>query len=110
MKNSVRKFIVIFALLSFCHLILTFVSIAVPFVLGAPRFDNPDLPVSAIEKVASFIFPMLIQPMMFIVHRMHLNPNGTILEWSLFLLNSLFWGFCLTFLLFAFNRRSSERI
>jgi hypothetical protein len=97
MKNSTRNFITLWALLSFCHLILTFVSLAVPFVL-APRLDNPDLPVSTIEEVLSFIFSIFSQPMMLIVDNSGLKPIGTIIEWSLFLSNSSLWGFCLTLL------------
>jgi hypothetical protein len=54
MLNSTRKFITIGVCFSTGHLILTFLSIVIPFVLGAPRFDNPDLPVSTLEEVASF--------------------------------------------------------
>src|SRR4029453_1039026 len=96
MKNSTRNFFHLGILLSFCHLILTVVSLVVSFALGAPRFDQPDLPVSAVEEVGTFIFSIFSQPMMFIVDTFHLSPNGTILEWSLFFLNSSLWGFCLT--------------
>ena len=98
MKNSARNFFALGILFSFSHLILTVVSETVEFTLGAPRFDHPDLPVSTIEEVASSIFSILSQPMMFIVDNFHLSPNGTILEWSLFFLNSSLWGFCLTLL------------
>src|SRR4029453_2932637 len=103
MKNSTRNFFHLGILLSFCHLILTVVSLVVSFALGAPRFDQPDLPVSAVEEVGTFIFSIFSQPMMFIVDTFHLSPNGTILEWSLFFLNSSLWGFCLT-LLFSLLR------
>jgi hypothetical protein len=99
MLNSTRKFITIGVCFSTGHLILTFLSIVIPFVLGAPRFDNPDLPVSTLEEVASFLSSILIQPMWYLVHSIHLTPNGTILEWSLLLLNSPLWGFCLALLL-----------
>jgi hypothetical protein len=95
MKNLPRSFFTLGTLLSFCHLMLTLVNIAIAFVLGDPRFDDPDLPVSAIEEVANFISSILTQPMMSIVDYFHFSPNGTILEWSLFLLNSSLWGFCL---------------
>jgi hypothetical protein len=98
-----RNFFTLGILLSFCHLILTVVSLVVSFALGAPRFDQPDLPVSAVEEVGTFIFSIFSQPMMFIVDTFHLSPNGTILEWSLFFLNSSLWGFCLT-LLFSLLR------
>jgi hypothetical protein len=98
MKNSARNFFALGILISFCHLILTIVSGTVEFALGAPRFDHPDLPVSTIEEVAYSIFSILSQPMMFIVHSFYLSPNDTILEWSLFFLNSSLWGFCLTLL------------
>jgi hypothetical protein len=85
------------------HLVLTLFSAAISFVLGASRFDNPDLPVSTIETVATFLSSILVQPMMFLVDELHLSPNGTIIEWSLFLLNSSLWGFCFAFL---FSNRS----
>src|SRR5262245_25992906 len=96
MKNSTRNFFTLGILLSFCHLIFTVVSLVVFFALGAPRFDQPDLPVSAVEEVGTFIFSIGSQPMMFIVDTFHLY--GTFLEWSLFFLNSSLWGFCLTLL------------
>jgi hypothetical protein len=99
MLNLPRKFITIGACCSAGHLILTFLTIVIPFVLGAPRFENPDLPASTLEEVASFLSSILVQPMWYLVHSIHLTPNGSILEWSLFLLNSSLWGFCLAFLL-----------
>jgi len=99
MLNSTRKFITVGVGLSTGHLILTVFSIVIPFVLGSRRFDNPDLPVSTLEKVASFLSSILIQPMWYIIHRIHLLPKSTILEWSLFLLNSSLWGFCVALLL-----------
>ena len=101
MLSSTRKFITVGLGLSIGHLILTFFSIAIPFVLGSRRFDNPDLPVSTLEKVGNFLSPILIQPMWYIIHRIHLMPKSTILEWSLFLLNSSLWGFCVALLLSA---------
>lgn len=96
MKNLTRHFLTLGTLLfSFCHLTLTVMSIAIAFALGASRFDHPDLPVSAIEEVATFVASILTQPMMSIVHGFHLSPNNTLLEWSLLLLNSSLWGFCL---------------
>src|SRR5438552_179209 len=95
MKNLPRPFFALWSLLCFCHLMLTVVSVDIAFVLGAPRFDHPNLPVSAIEEVASFVASILTQPMMSIVDGFHLSPNDTLLEWSLFLLNSSLWGFCL---------------
>src|SRR4051812_40757948 len=104
MLNSTRKFITIGFCFSTGHLILIFFSIVIPFVLGASRFDNPDLPVSTLEEVAGFLSSILIQPMLYIVHSIHLSPNGAILEWSLFLLNSSLWGFCLALLLSELRR------
>jgi hypothetical protein len=99
MQNSKRKFMVVGVCFSTGHLILALLSTAISFVFGGSRFDNPDLPESTIEKVATFLSSILIQPMMFIVDRLHLAPNGTIIEWSLLLLNSSLWGFCFAFLL-----------
>lgn len=108
MLNSTRKFIIVGVGLSAAHLILTILSIVMSLVLSSPRFDNPAIPVSTFEKVTNFLAPILIQPMWYIVHSiLHLTPKGTILEWSLFLLNSSLWGFCIA-LLFSYPRYGRE--
>jgi hypothetical protein len=108
MLTTRRKFIVFVIAVSAAHLMLTFFSIAIPFVLGSPRFDNPELPVSLLERIASSASHALVQPLMLILDLLHLNPRGTLVEWSSFLANSLVWGLGFAFCIRRLTSRSTR--
>jgi len=80
------------AFLALLHLIVTLGLLVYVFSGGMARLDN-GVPARTMEEVASWIVEVLLQPIGTLWPVLARMGIPGFLEWPLFLLNSLFWGY-----------------
>ena len=72
--------------------LLTITSIAISFGAGMKRFDHPEIRVGVLERVCDLTASVLVQPLGKVLSALNITPRTSGFEWSVLLLNSLFWG------------------
>ena len=88
-----KRIIITAIILAVVHFILSIVTIGVSFVSGMDSFDNPDYRPSGVEKIFKIVAYILILPLYLIWSPLMSKHLPDIVEWILFLSNSLLWGF-----------------
>jgi hypothetical protein len=83
------------------HLLLSIGSVAVAFGSGMKAFENPDYQPSMAERLADSLVEILTQPAMSLWTSWMSKNIPDVVEWGLYLLNSLLWGISLAILLHA---------
>ncbi|MBN1588485.1 MAG: hypothetical protein JW888_03130 [Pirellulales bacterium] len=84
---------------AFVHLVLTLGMGIVSMMAGMEAFDNPDYQPGVIAQLADSTARILMQPGMSLWTPWMSKNLPNIVEWILFLGNSLFWGLGLSLLI-----------
>ncbi len=93
MYDSIWRFLKLGALIGASHLLLSALSVVIPFTMEISRTGTSGLEPSTFELVLISIFRVLMQPAFSLIDWLQIHPK-TIPAWTLvLLLNSLFWGF-----------------
>jgi len=90
------------------HLVAARLTSAFSFSLGMARFDNPDLPISALERALDFISRILDQPTRFLWDVLIPNQSRMALEWPIAFLGSFIWAIPFAFILARLTSRSTR--
>lgn len=104
---TLRRFGMLAAILGAVHLTLALVSLAIAFSMGMDRFDaglaNDR---GALEATASVLANALSQPGVSVYSTIFVGRAGPwLLQWCILVLNSLFWGAALAWLVLAARTR-----
>jgi hypothetical protein len=90
------------------HLLAARLTTTFSLTLGMARFDNPELPVSRLERAFDFISAVLDQPTRFLWDVLIPDRSRMALEWPIAFLGSLIWAVPLAFLLARLTSRSTR--
>jgi hypothetical protein len=87
-----KRIIITAIIVALVHLVLSFGSFIISISSGLSAFDNPDYQRSFAEKIINIIAYILMQPC-YLIWSPWMGKNlPDIVEWILFLSNSLLWG------------------
>jgi hypothetical protein len=90
------------------HLVAARLTSVFSISLGMARFDNPDLPISTLERVLDFISGILDQPTRLLWDVLIPNQSRMALEWPIAFLGSLIWAIPFAFILARLTSRSTR--
>lgn len=96
-KGKMKKKIIVTGLVvTVIHLVLALGSVFVATSAGMERFDNPDYQFTVTERLADRVAGVLIQPGMSLWNPWMSKNMPNIVEWMLYIANSLLWGFAIS--------------
>ena len=92
MNRGIKRAIALTFAFAFAHLVITFALTVYTFAETSARFDDPTKVESQTEKVASSVATVLTLPgrLLWTARMSSSLPN--IVEWAVFLANSILWG------------------
>jgi hypothetical protein len=91
-KTMKKRIIIATLVLAGVHLALAVISVIIAFGSGMEAFDNPDYEPSAIDRFIGPLAEILMQPGMSLWTPWMSKNMPNIVEWTLFVANSLLWG------------------
>ena len=91
-KTMKKRIIITTLVLAGVHLVLAVISVVIAFGYGMEAFDNPDYRPSARGRVVGPLGEILMRPGMYLWTPWMSKNMPNIVEWTLFVANSLLWG------------------
>jgi hypothetical protein len=108
-----KRIIITAIIIGIAHFILAIIVIGISFGSTMESFENPDYQLSSAEKISNVLAGILILPLDLIWSPWMSKHLPDIVEWILFLFNSLLWGFvialCINFKALIQNRNQKIR-
>ena len=102
---SLRRFVIVAAVISVLHFILAVATVAASLSLGMERFETA-APEGMLETMVSGVSRVLVQPIAILWHS---KGSSSLVEWLSFFGNSVLWGIALSSLWLWFGRFIGRR-
>lgn len=94
-----KRIIITTLVMTGIHFVLATSSVIIAFSSRMEAFDNPHYEPSVIERVTCQLSGILMQPGMSLWTPWMSKNMPNVVEWGLFVINSLLWGIVLAFIL-----------
>jgi len=104
-----KRLITQMVILTVIHIIMTIGSVMLSFGSGMEAFDNQDYQPSMIGRIADHLAGILTQPALSLWTPWMSKNMPNMLEWVLFIANSMLWGAVVAFLINATALRMKKK-